>query len=144
LGASSAASKRCAPNSDVSEVIVMYYLAEATQFAILIIDGMALAIIAIGTVEAFLKGPRVMLSSSGAGHERREVWLQYARWLVAGLSFQLAADILATSVAPNRDELVRLAVVAAIRVFLNLFLEKDLSEVRVRQTEPAGDRVDPA
>jgi hypothetical protein len=35
----------------------MYYLAEATQFAILIIDGMALAIIAIGTVEAFLKRP---------------------------------------------------------------------------------------
>jgi uncharacterized membrane protein len=68
------------------------------------------------------------------GPEKREVWLQYARWLIAGLSFQLAADILATSVAPTRDELVRLAIIAAIRVFLNFFLEKDLSEIRGRQS----------
>jgi len=69
------------------------------------INFMALALIAIGTVEAFFKGLRVMLSRSATGYARREVWLQYMRWLVAGLSFQLAADILATSVAPARDEL---------------------------------------
>jgi uncharacterized membrane protein len=63
---------------------------------------------------------------------------RYARWLVAGLSFQLAADILATSIAPSWDELVRLATVAVIRTFLNYFLEKDLSEIRTRQSAP-GD-----
>src|SRR5580704_14424568 len=119
------------------------WLVAITNGTVLVIDAMVLVIIAVGTIQAFVQGLRVMLLSSATGHERREVWLQYARWLVAGLSFQLAADILATSVAPNRDELVRLAVVAAIRVFLNFFLEKDLSEARVRQTEPAGDRVDP-
>lgn len=122
----------------------MHFLVEATEFAIVVIDGMALVIIVIGTVEAFLKGLRVMLSSSATGHEKREVWLQYARWLVAGLSFQLAADILASSVAPSRDELVRLALVAAIRVFLNFFLEKDLAEMRRRQTEPAASQADSA
>jgi uncharacterized membrane protein len=122
----------------------MHFLAEATEIVIFVIDCMALAIIAIGTIEAFFKGLRVMLSSSAMGHEKREVWLQYARWLVAGLSFQLAADILATSVAPTRDELVRLAIIAAIRVFLNFFLEKDLSEMRRRQAEPPENRADPA
>ena len=112
----------------------MHFLAEATEIAIFVIDCMALAIIAIGTIEAFFKGLRVMLSSSATGQEKREVWLQYARWLIAGLSFQLAADILATSVAPTRDELVRLAIIAAIRFFLNFFLEKDLSEIRRRQS----------
>jgi hypothetical protein len=47
------------------------------------------------------------------------------------------ADILATSIAPNWDELLRLATVAVIRTLLNFFLEKDLSEVRRRQFEPA-------
>jgi uncharacterized membrane protein len=32
--------------------------------------------------------------SSPSGHERRDVWLRYARWLVAALTFQLAADII--------------------------------------------------
>jgi uncharacterized membrane protein len=56
---------------------------------------------------------------------------------VAGLTFQLAADILATSITPNWDELMRLATVAAIRTLLNFFLERDLSEFRKRQFDPA-------
>ena len=76
-----------------------------------------------------------MLSPSATGHDRRDVWLHYARWLVAGLSFQLAADILSTSIAPSRDELVRLAIVAVIRTLLNFFLERELSEIRDRQIE---------
>ena len=68
------------------------------------------------------------------------MWLHYARWLVAGLTFQLAADILATSIAPNWDELVRLATVAAIRTLLNFFLERDLSEFRRRQSDPVDSK----
>jgi uncharacterized membrane protein len=54
---------------------------------------------------------------------------------VAGLTFQLAADIIETSIAPDWDDIGRLAVIAVIRAFLNYFLEKDLSEVRERQHE---------
>ena len=56
---------------------------------------MALIVIFIGTVEAFFAGTKAMLSSP-SGHEQRDVWLRYARWLVAGLTFQLAADIIET------------------------------------------------
>ena len=127
-----------------SEVVTMHFLVDATEHAILVINFMALVLIALGTVEAFFKGLRVMLSRSATGYARREVWLQYMRWLVAGLSFQLAADILATSVAPAWDELVRLAIIAVIRVFLNFFLEKDLSEMRRRQLEHTDNGEHPA
>jgi uncharacterized membrane protein len=43
--------------------------------------------------------------------------VRYGRWLVAGLTFQLAADI-----------------IAVIRTFLNFFLDRDLAEL--------GDRAD--
>jgi uncharacterized membrane protein len=78
-----------------------------------------------------------------AGHERRDIWLRYARWLVAGLTFQLAADIIETSITTDWDAVGRLAAVAVIRTFLNYFLERDLNEVRERQRgsgEPASSR----
>src|SRR5258707_14074 len=83
---------------------------------------------------------RVMLCTSATGHERGTVGLHYAGGLVAGLTFQLAADILATSIAPSWDELMRLATVAVIRTLLNFFLERDLSEVRRRQFEPVDSK----
>jgi hypothetical protein len=66
------------------------------------VDGLALVIIVVGTIEAFIKGLRLIFIAS-ASHEQRDVWLRYARWLVAGLTFQLAADIIETSVTTNWD-----------------------------------------
>ena len=63
------------------------------------------------------------------------MWLRYARWLVAGLTFQLAADILETAVTESWDAVGRIAAVAAIRTFLNYFLDRDLTEIRDRQKE---------
>jgi uncharacterized membrane protein len=116
------------------------WLVAFTNATVLIIDAMVLVILLTGTIQAFIQGLRVMFLPSATGHERRNVWLHYARWLVAGLTFQLAADILATSIAPSWDELVRLATVAAIRTLLDFFLERDLSEVRRRQFEPVDSK----
>jgi uncharacterized membrane protein len=93
---------------------------------------MALVTIVFGTAEAFVSG-MVLLLTSRSGHERRDVWLRYARWLVAGLTFQLAADIIETSITTSWDAVARVGVVALIRTFLNYFLERDLAEVRARQ-----------
>jgi uncharacterized membrane protein len=108
------------------------WLIEATRAAILVIDAIALATIFYGTVEAFVSGV-VMLATSRNGHERRDVWLRYARWLVAGLTFQLAADIVETSITTSWDAVARVGAVAVIRTFLNYFLERDLADVRSRQ-----------
>ena len=111
------------------------WLIAGTEYSALVIDALALLVIVVGTLEAFVNGLRVMLTSA-SGHEKRDVWLRYARWLVAGLTFQLAADILETSVSTSWDAIGRLAVIAVIRTFLNYFLERDLTEVRERQREP--------
>ena len=54
------------------------------------------------------------------------VRLTMARFLVLALEFQLAADILATSVAPTWQQLGRLGLIAVIRTFLAYFLEREM------------------
>ena len=114
------------------------WLTVATEHAVVIIDAMVLVLIVVGTIEAFINGLRLMLSSR-SGHERRDVWLRYARWLVAGLTFQLAGDIIETAIAPTLQDIGRLAAIAVIRTFLNFFLERDLAEVRERQNGSRRD-----
>ena len=111
------------------------WLVYATEKSILLIDAMALVIIVAGTVEAFVSGLRFLFDTIATNHDRRAIWLRYGRWLVAGLTFQLAADIIETSIAPDWDDVGRLAAIAAIRTLLNFFLERDLEDVRVRQRE---------
>jgi uncharacterized membrane protein len=115
------------------------WLVPVTENAAIVIDWMALVIILIGTAEAFFNGLRLMLSSAPDAHERRDVWLRYGRWLVAGLTFQLAADIIETSITTRWEAVGRLAAIAVIRTFLNSFLERDFAEVRVRQREASKE-----
>lgn len=117
------------------------WLIVATNSCVAVIDWLALILIAVGAVEAFFQGLRTMFSSA-AGHERRDVWLRFARWLVAGLTFQLAADILETAITTSWDDVARLAAIAVIRTFLNYFLERDLTEVRQRRGD--ANRPEPA
>lgn len=107
-------------------------LAAVTEPTIVIIDAIALLLVIIGTVQAFYTGMKLMLGTPN-GHEGRLVWLRYARWLVAALTFQLAADIIETSITESWEALGRIAVVAVIRTFLNYFLERDLEETRERE-----------
>jgi uncharacterized membrane protein len=111
------------------------WLVLATGFASVVIDFIALIIVVIDTVEAAVGGGLRLVSDSSAGYQRRGVWLSYARWLVAALTFQLAADIIETSIAPTWDDVGRLAVIAVVRTLLNYFLEKDVEDIRDRQRE---------
>ncbi len=54
--------------------------------------------------------------------------LAFSRYLVLGLEFQLAADIVKTAVKPSWTDLGILAVVAGIRTFLNFFLQREMKE----------------
>jgi uncharacterized membrane protein len=109
---------------------------EATHIAVAVIDAIAVVIILVGTISAFISMLRVMRARP-EGHERRLVWIAYARWLVAGLTFQLAADIIESTVVESWDAVGRLAAIAAIRTFLNYFLERDIAEVRERDAARA-------
>ena len=115
------------------------WLILATSVAVDAIDWLALILIVVGAVEAFFQGLWTMFASRD-GHHERDVWLRLGRWLVAGLTFQLAADVLETAITTSWEEVARLAAIAAIRTFLNYFLERDLGEVRERQSAPAPER----
>jgi uncharacterized membrane protein len=118
--------------------VVIEWLVLATNLSVDAIDWLALVLIVVGAIEAFFLGLWTMFSSH-EGHHEREVWLRLGRWLVAGLTFQLAADVLETAITTSWDEVARLAAIAAIRTFLNYFLERDLGEIRVRQTSAQSD-----
>ena len=110
------------------------WLFRTTEYVVLFIDAIALLIVIIAVVEAAVGSVRMMLGGPDA-HLRRDIWLRFARWLVAALTFQLAADIVETSITNDWMSIGRIAVVAVIRTFLNYFLERDLNEVRTEQRE---------
>lgn len=110
------------------------------------IDLMALLLIAGATFYTFVAAIGLVVSRKATlGHERRVLWLTYARWLVVGLTFQLAADIIESSIAPSWEAIGQLGAIAVIRTFLNYFLERDVSEIRerdanaVRPAPPVGE-----
>ena len=109
----------------------MSWLIRATEISIAFLNGLALLMVMAGSLEAIVGVVR-LLASGGPRTERRDVWLRYARWLVAALTFQLGADILESSITHHWEAVARLGAVAVIRTFLNYFLDRDMVELRQR------------
>lgn len=65
------------------------------------------------------------------------VRLRFGVWLALALEFQLGADIVASTVAPNLESLAKLAFLAVIRTFLNYFLSKELEAQLALEKEQA-------
>jgi uncharacterized membrane protein len=108
------------------------WLAVSANHVSLVIEAMALLVIGCGSAKAFITAIGVMLLRRSTHDEIRNVWIDYARWLIAGLTFQLAADLVHTTVAPTWDDIGRLAAIAVIRSFLGYFLERDMDDIRGR------------
>jgi len=109
------------------------------QSAVQVGVAMALLVIAYGTIRMFVHCLRAVVLGAKLGAELRDGYLDYARWLIAGLTFLLAADIVETAIAPNWEDIGRLAAIAVIRTFLNVFLERDIVEARKIRDEDRGD-----
>jgi uncharacterized membrane protein len=110
------------------------WLVVASEFAILVINAIALIFISLATIRAAI-GAAPAIVSPLSGMQRRDIWLQYARWLIAGLTFQLAADIIETAITTDWVMIGRVGAIAVIRTFLNYFLERDLAEARELQVQ---------
>ena len=101
-------------------------LHQVARLVAMLVEALAIAVIAIGAVEALAGTVRLLVGGPSDDRARRAVWLKFARWLVAGLTFQLAADIVNTSISATWEEVGHLAAVAAIRTFLSFFLDREL------------------
>jgi uncharacterized membrane protein len=90
----------------------------------------AAVLIGIGAIEALVRlvmpGSRFAKTTPFA--KQREIFLRFGVWLVLGLEFELAADIIRTAISPSWTDIGQLAVIAAIRTVLNYFLERDIME----------------
>ena len=109
------------------------WLAVSAGYVGFALEAMAVLIIAVGSIKAFIAGLGAMLIKPSLHDAIREVWLDYARYLIAGLTFQLAADIVSTTIAPTWDDIGRLAAIAVTRTFLSYFLERDLGDIMERR-----------
>lgn len=90
------------------------------------VETAAALLIAIGAMEALVAVLRPRGMTIG---RKRMVWLNFARWLVLALEFELAADIIRTSITPSWDDIGQLGAIAVIRTFLSYFLDKDIREL---------------
>jgi len=94
------------------------------------LEGLSVITVALGVLGSLrLVGRRRSLET---------IRLHLGRWLSMALEFQLAADIVATTVNPNGEKLIQLAAVALIRTFLNVFLAREIAQERAEEARAAG------
>jgi uncharacterized membrane protein len=100
------------------------------------VEAIAAAMIAYGTIEAVIRLAPTLVEREPIGL-RRDVWRRFGMWLLLGLEFELAADIVRSAIAPSWTDIGQLAAIAAIRTFLNYFLESDIEKLSVRNQADA-------
>jgi uncharacterized membrane protein len=107
------------------------------------VEVIAALLILVGAFEAILMTVRQLLGSGATLVASKKVWLGLARWLMLALEFELAADILRSAIAPSWNSIARLGAIAAIRTFLNYYLEQDVEQFTQRQKDvEAGQEPD--
>jgi uncharacterized membrane protein len=92
----------------------------------LLVEAAAVLIVAYGSAEAFVKLLKVIVTPGVTHGERKVIWRRFGTWLLLGLEFELAADIIGSVISPTWQDIGELGAIAVIRTFLNYFLEKDL------------------
>ena len=99
---------------------------QAASSAAHLIEFAAVFIVTFGSLEALLKLV-VVMARPGASHGmRKAIWRRFGVWLLLGLEFALAADIVTSVISPSWEDIGELGAIAVIRTFLNYFLERDL------------------
>jgi uncharacterized membrane protein len=96
------------------------------EYVALALEAISIAVVAVGGIEAAWRLLRPMFRGFVTHGARRDAWLSMARWLLVGLEFMLAADVVRTAISPDWQAIGQLAAIAVIRTFLNFFLERDL------------------
>jgi uncharacterized membrane protein len=110
------------------------FFREVAGTASLLVEAMAVLVVAYGAVEAMAKLIGLALTPATSHGVRKAIWRRFGMWLLLGLEFALAADIIRSAISPTWEDIGQLAAIAVIRTFLNYFLERDLDKA-----EQAGE-----
>ncbi|MEU3148469.1 MULTISPECIES: DUF1622 domain-containing protein [unclassified Streptomyces] len=103
-------------------------LRDVIGFLVRLIESAGAVVIFVGAVWAFWQFVSSGVRGRGQGAEFNRIRLRLGRFLVLGLEFQLAGDVLRTAVAPSFTEIGQLAAIAAIRTALNYFLGREIAQ----------------
>lgn len=99
----------------------------AAEILAAVIIGIAIVKVSVGYV-SILYLPKRNVS-------KEEIRVHFGSSVAVALELMLGADVLATAVAPNWDDIGKLAAIAIIRTALNYFLGKELKEIRTTGNE---------
>ncbi len=100
------------------------------------IDFVTGLLIAFAVAEATLRTGRIYVDRvAGRRNSGETSRLRLGQWLSLALEFALASDIVRTAVAPNWDDIGKLAAIMALRTILNYFLERELPQRQEPQAE---------
>ncbi|TPG28278.1 DUF1622 domain-containing protein [Mycolicibacterium hodleri] len=116
---------------------------ESVELVAKVIDGVGVAIIAIGAVVAGgITIGRLLRKAPDTYRYFRE---QLGRTILLGLEFLVAADIIRTvAITPNAQSVAVLAGIVAIRTFLSFSLELEITGRWPWQSQPRATDVAPA
>lgn len=114
---------------------------DAVDWVVLITEVIGALVIAIGVAVAVVMLVRA-LSHQVTSHRFVRTRLALGSFLVLGLEFQLAADIMKTAVAPSFTDIGQLAAIAGIRTLLNYFLTREIATERA-ELEARGEQMAP-
>jgi uncharacterized membrane protein len=102
--------------------------AQLARGAGMLVEACAILVVTWGALEAMAHLVPIALRPAATHQTRKEVWRRFGTWLLLGLEFALAADIIGSVVSPTWQDIGELGAIAVIRTFLNYFLEKDLEK----------------
>jgi uncharacterized membrane protein len=104
------------------------------------LEAISVVLIAIGAVEAIRGLMRPKYDPLRPFAWTKEVFIRLGSWLLLGLEFALAADLVRTAISPTWSQVGQLAAIAAIRTALNYFLEKDVEKFSESATAAEEER----
>ena len=107
----------------------------AVLWLVLLAEIVAAVLIGVGIVLTLARLIRVLRKPKFERYDQSRLTL--ARFLALALEFQLAADVLATAVAPSWTQIGKLGAIAVIRTALNYFLAREIKEQEKATSEPA-------
>ncbi|MEJ7682982.1 MAG: DUF1622 domain-containing protein [Segetibacter sp.] len=84
-------------------------------------------VIAISLLKFLYRYIQNFFKHTDDGTANQNIRIQFGSSLTLTLELLLAADILATAIAPTWDDIGKLAAIAALRTALNYFLERELN-----------------
>ncbi|SCK37643.1 DUF1622 domain-containing protein [Streptomyces sp. WMMB 322] len=116
-------------------------LREAIDVLVSVVEAAGALIIFVGACWSFVRFIAAVTRGGKHGKGFNRIRLTLGRFLVLGLEFQLAGDVLRTAVSPGFTEIGQLAAIAAIRTALNYFLGREIAHERAElEREAEGER----